>query len=401
MSRALGGLVIVDATSQFWSALGTALLGDFGATVIKVEPLPETRERRSLITDRELGGTWDYKFYLANRNKLSLAVDPRQPEGREIVGALVSHADVFVTDAPRGQIEATGWDYQSLAARRPELIYVHASGFGPKGPDRDLPALDELAAARTGMMPILPQPGQPPVYAAVGQMYASVMIAYGVLAALHHRAETGEGQKVDVSLLAGNMYGASLDLQAYLAILGERFLQPVSRLDAGNPMSGPNYPTADGRWITLTMPDTDRYWPAFSQVVGLAADDPLFNTHEKRCGDNRLALMSYLDETFRSRPAAEWRRIFIESGLSADSIEDYSYPASDPVVYQNRYILELKDPDLGTVKSLGFPIYMSDTPARFDRKAPCLGQHTADVLHEMLGYSEERIAELEEAGVIA
>lgn len=401
MSRAIGGLVIVDATSQFWSALGTALLGDFGATVIKVEPLPETRERRSLITDREPGESWDYKFYLANRNKLSLAVDPRQPAGREIVGALVSHADVFVTDAPRGKIEAIGWDYDALAARRPELIYVHASGFGPRGPDRDLPALDELAAARTGMMPILPQPGQPPVYAGVGQMYASVMIAYGVLAALYHRGETGEGQEVDVSLLAGNMYGASLDLQAYLAILGERFLQPVSRLDAGNPMSGPTYPTADGRWITLTMPDTDRYWPTFARVVGLAADDPRFDTHEKRCGENRLALMAYLDETFRSRPASEWKRIFIENGLSADSIEDYSYPASDPVAYRNRYILELEDPDLGTVKSLGFPIYMSDTPARFDRKAPCLGQHTADVLHEMLGYSEERIAELEEAGVIA
>jgi len=227
------------------------------------------------------------------------------------------------------------------------------------------------------------------------------MMAFGTVAALHHREETGEGQRVDVSLFAGNMYGASLDIQAYLAILGERFLHPVSRLDAGNPMSGINYPTADGRWITLTMPDTDRYWPAFSEAVGLAADDPRFDSHEKRCGENRLELMRYLDETFRSRPAQYWKELFIERGLSADSIEDYSYPANDPQAYRNHYILRLQDARLGEVKMLGFPIYMSDTPARLDRTAPSLGQHTADILHEWLGYSEDDIAALEEAGVIA
>ncbi len=156
----------------------------------------------------------------------------------------------------------------------PGLIYARGSGFGPEGPDRDLPALDELAAARTGMMPILPQPGQPPVYPGHGQMYTAVMLAFGVLTALHHRRQTGEGQQVDTSLLAGNMYGASLDLQAFLAIGGERFLQPISRLDAGNPMSGTMYMSADGLWVTLTMPDTDRWWPAFAPLVDLDVADP-------------------------------------------------------------------------------------------------------------------------------
>jgi formyl-CoA transferase len=401
MSRALGGLRVLDTTTQFWSALGIALLGDFGATVIKMETLPEAKGQRSLLTDREPPAPWDYKFELANRNKLSLALDPRTSEGSQIFGRLVGHVDVFATDRPAEELSELGWDYETLARQNPRLLYVRGSGFGPEGPDRDLPALDELAAARTGMMPILPQPGQPPVYPGAGQMYSAVMMAFGTVAALHHREETGEGQRVDVSLFAGNMYGASLDIQAYLAILGERFLHPVSRLDAGNPMSGINYPTADGRWITLTMPDTDRYWPAFSEAVGLAVDDPRFDSHEKRCGENRLDLIRYLDETFRSRPAQYWKELFIERGLSADSIEDYSYPANDPQAYRNHYILRLQDARLGEVKMLGFPIYMSDTPARLDRTAPSLGQHTADILHEWLGYSEDDIAALEEAGVIA
>ncbi|HET9476344.1 MAG TPA: CoA transferase, partial [Dehalococcoidia bacterium] len=265
---------------------------------------------------------------------------------------------------------------------------------------RDAPALDELAAGRTGMMPILPQPGQPPVYPGTGQMYSSVMLALGIMTALHHRRKTGEGQRVDVSLLGGNMYGASLDLQAYLAIEGERFLQPISRMDAGNPMSGPSYPSADGRWVTLTMPDTGRYWPRFAQIVGLDPDDPRFDTHEKRCEDNRLEMIRILDEAFRKQPADHWRREFIANDLSGDVIEDFSYPAGDSEARENRYIIEVQHPVAGPIDMLGFPIFMSETPAGLERMAPETGQDTAEVLRRTLGYDESRISRLREAGVI-
>ena len=252
---------------------------------------------------------------------------------------MIPKVDVVVTDWPRPRIEQHRFDYASFCALRADIIYAHATGFGPKGPDRDLPALDELAAARTGMMPILPQPGQPPVYAGAGQMYTAVMLAFGVTIALHHRQATGEGQEVDVSLFAGNIYGASLDVQAFLAMGGERFLHPVARMDAGNPMSGVLYPSQDGRWVCLTMPDTDRWWPGFSTMIGLDQNDPRFDSHEKRCGENRLALIRVLEAAFQQQPAHHWKRELTERQLSADVIEEFDYPAEDPQALRNRYIL--------------------------------------------------------------
>jgi crotonobetainyl-CoA:carnitine CoA-transferase CaiB-like acyl-CoA transferase len=232
-------------------------------------------------------------------------------------------------------------------------------------------------------------------------MYTAVMLAFGVTMALHHRQATGEGQEVDVSLFAGNIYGASLDVQAFLAMGGERFLRPVSRLDAGNPMSGVLYPSQDGRWVCLTMPDTARWWPGLAAIVELDVGDPRFNSHDKRCGESRLDLIRILEERFRQQPAAHWKRVLTERQLSADVIEEFAYPANDPQALRNRYILELDRPGVGRIKTLGFPIFMSETPARLNRTVSCIGQHSAEVLHELLGYSEDRIGELAANGVIA
>ena len=396
MSTALDGIVVVDLTVELWGSIGAALLADFGAQVIRIDAI----DAPPAADDDRPDGGWNALAELAQRNKQSLAVDLATARGRALVQDLVAKADVVITDRSRGWLERHGLDYAALVARKADLIYARGSGFGPQGPDRDLPALDELAAARTGMMPILPQPGQPPVYPGHGQMYTAVMLAFGILTALHHRWQSGEGQEVDASLLAGNMYGASLDLQAYLAIGGERMLQPISRLDAGNPMSGTMYMSADGPWVTLTMPDTDRWWPAFAPLVDLAVDDPRFDTHDKRCGENRLLMMQVLEAAFRRKPAAHWRAMFQEHQLSADIIESYDFPAADPQVYRNRYLLALDDPSHGRQTMIGFPIFMSETPARLFRGAPARGQHSAEVLHELLGLSEDEITALGDARAI-
>lgn len=393
MSRALDDVIVLDLTRQFCASLSAGFLADFGARVIRLD-LPPLRESS--------GGSWNHEADLIHRNKESLALDPASAGGTELLRQLVAKADVIMTDWQRDELAALGIDYDAAAALRPDIIFGRISGFGPQGPDADLPPIDELAAARTGMMPILPQPGLPPIYTGAGAMHATVMLAFGVVTALLHRQATGEGQAVDVSLFGANMYGAALDIQAFLAIgEGERFITPISRLDVSNPMSGSLYPSADGRWVTLTMPDTDRWWPVFSAAVGIAADDPRFDTHDKRTEANRLELIRELEAAFGKQPGNHWRQVFQEKQMSADVIERFDYPANDPQVLANRYILELDHPSFGAVKSLGFPIFLSDSPARLERLAPCVGQHTAQILHELLAYPEDRIHALRAAGVVA
>ncbi|MFN7956274.1 MAG: CoA transferase [bacterium] len=400
MTAALADVVILELASEPWSALASVFLADFGADVIRIDDRAATVPRRADdAPPSDLPG-WDPESELVHRNKRALAVDLARPEGRALLHDLVRTADVFLTDWPARELAAYGLDAESLGALNPKLIYARGTGFGPKGPDAELPALDELAAARTGMMPILQQPGKPPVYAGHGAMYTATMLGFGIVTALIHRDASGEGQTVDASLYAGNMYGASLDVQAFLAMGGERFLHPVSRLDAGNPMSGTVYPAKDGRWVTLTMPDTDRWWPAFSELVGLDRHDPRFDTHEKRCGVSRLEMMRVLEERFATRDADHWKRGFDAKQLSADIIEDYSFPASDPDARKNRYVLDLDRPGVGSVATLGFPIFASESPARLRSLAPCTGQHTDQVLRERLGLDERRIAELRLGGII-
>ena len=394
MGQVLHDVTVLDLTRQFCASLSAAFLGDFGARVVRLELLPSAPV--------EPTGSWNHEADLCHRNKLSVAIDPSSPRGRDVLAALVEKADVVVTDWLREDLAAIGLDYATASAVRPDIVFARLSGFGPTGPDQDLPAIDELAAARTGAMPMLPQPGQPPVYTGAGAMHATGQLAFGVVTALLHRLQSGEGQQVDVSLFGANMYGSALDMQAFLAIgHGDRLLNPISRLDVSNPMSGSVYMSADGRWVTLTMPDTDRWWPTFCEIVGLARDDERFDDHEKRTAINRLDLIGELEDRFRRQSADHWRKLFQEKQLSADIIEQFDYPANDAGVYANRYIVELEHPSFGKVRTLGFPVWLSDSPARLERLAPCRGQHTDQVLHELLGYSREIIHELADAGVLA
>jgi crotonobetainyl-CoA:carnitine CoA-transferase CaiB-like acyl-CoA transferase len=401
MSGALDDITVLDLTRGFPAALSAAFLADFGGRVIRLERLPAAAEPNGAA-----GHGWNHEADLIHRNKESIALNPQTAEGRKILAGLAGRVDVILTDWLLPELAALGLDYATISAANPRIVYGRLSGFGPQGPDSALPAIDELAAARTGMMPILQQPGMPPVYTGAGQMHAMVMLGFGIVTALIHRQATGEGQEVDTSLFAANMYGASLDIQAYLAIKPDdpqrhRMLNPISRLDVSNPISGALYPSSDGRWVTLTMPDTDRWWPLLAPAVGIDVNDERFNSHDKRCEQNRLLLITELEAGFKKMPGAHWRKVFAEQQMSADVIEQFDYPANDPQVAANRYIIELNHPSHGKVKSLGFPIFMSESPARLESLAPCVGQHTGKVLHELLGYSEDAIFQLTKCGAVA
>lgn len=399
MSGPLKEIVVVDLTRESWASGAAGMLGDFGARVIRVEDLsrpPRDPARDGLRADEP----FDSEAELIHRNKESVALDLSQSGGRELLVSLVDCADVLLTDWTEPLLAQLGLAPASLRARRPDLIVAVGSGMGPLGPDADLPALDELAAARSGVMHSLPEPDQPPVNAGAGQMYTLVMLALGVVTALHARHETGEGQRVDASLLGGHMYASTLTLDAFMAMREDRLGEPRSRFEAANPMSGISYPSEDGRWVTLTMPDTERWWPAFSEIVGLDVNDERFDTHDKRCGEGRLPMMHVLEAIFMKRSAAHWRDAFNEKQLSADIIERYDYPAEDENAAKNRYVIEVDHPEYGRFKSLGFPVHMSESPAKFRSVAPQRGAHTDSVLRHLLGLTGDEIDTLCEADVV-
>lgn len=400
VTRALEDVVVVDLTNEMWGGLAAMLLGDFGADVVRVEDL-SIPARNADRDGRHPIEKLDAEAELIHRNKRSLGIDLGRSEGREVLERLLRTADVFITDLPFAVLERARLSYEDLVGLRPAIIYGRGSGFGPLGPDRDRPALDELAAARTGVMPALGQPGQPPVYAGHGQMYTAAQLAFGVMTALRHRDETGEGQVVDASLFGGNMYAAGLTLDAYMATRDDRLSEPVSRLDTVNPMSGASlaYPTSDGRWVTLTMPDSDRWWPAFSTMMGIDTADARFATHEARCTDGRRELMAMLEGIFSKHPARYWREKFDEYQLSADIIEKHDYSASDDQARLNRYVIDLDRPACGRFQSIGFPIHMSETPAEIIRMAPSVGESSAEVLQELLGYSQSEVETLQARGI--
>ena len=393
MSSALDGIVVLDLTRRFSGSLASAFLGDFGARVIRLDLLP--------LKPTQHEGGWNYEADLIHRNKQSLAVDPKDPRGAAILRQLMGKVDVVVTDWERPDLVAAGFTYTEAAAEKSDIIFARLSGFGPVGPDRDLPTIDELAAARCGLMPVLPQLGQPPAYTAAGIAHAAVMLALGVMTALFHRDVSGEGQEVDVSLFGANIYSATMDVGAVLAMGPiERLLTPVKMTDPYNPIMGALYATADGYWVMLTMPDTERWWRGFCAVVGLSPDDSRYNSHDKRTATNREELIRELVSIFRSQPASYWRPIFEKNQVPCNIYENFSYPANDPQASLNRYVIELDHPSFGKIKSMGFPVYMSDTTARLNSLAPCTGQHTAQVLSELLGYPEANIFDLTAAGVV-
>ena len=147
--------------------------------------------------------------------------------------------------------------------------------------------------------------------------------------------------------------------------------------------------------VPLARPDTDRWWPVFSGIVGLSIDDPRFDSHEKRCGTNRLEMMQTLDELFSKQPGTYWERLFAEKQVSADLIESYAFPADDPQARVNRYVIDLEHPKHGKIKTLGFPIYMSESPAALRSVAPDRGQHTEEITRDLLSMSQAEVLALE------
>jgi crotonobetainyl-CoA:carnitine CoA-transferase CaiB-like acyl-CoA transferase len=404
MPQPLEGLLVLDWTIWQQGSVASAMLGDMGARVIKIEQRGTGDPGRYLVgaggVDTQETPNW--YFEANNRNKESIEVDLKKPEGLEIVLALAEKADVFVQNYRHGVAARLGLDYPSLKERNPRIVYGSATGYGPKGEESTEPSFDHLGLARSGIMNAAGEPGMPPLGIAGGiaDQMGAVILAYGIMNALLARERFGMGQEVHASHLGSMSFlqGLSLSMKLMAGVAMPRSF----RTEAGNPLWN-HYRCADDQWLALAMLQADRYWADFCRAIERPelADDPRFAQMGERT-QNRVECVAALDEAFARYPRAEWlRRLKEDPGdfiyTIVNTVDDLP---DDPQVQANDYVVEMDHPQHGPTKMVGIPVALSEGPGTIRRAAPELGQDTELVLMDVLGWDWEKIAALREKDAI-
>lgn len=404
MPMPLEGIRVVDWTIWQQGPVSTAMLADLGADVIKIEERELGDPGRGILSMMgvSLEDRPNFYFEANNRNKRSITVDLSKPEGQALVQDLVAHSDIFVQNFRKGVAGRLGLDSATLRARNPKLIYASATGYGPEGPDSGEPSFDYLGLARSGIMLAAGEPGMPPLGIAggVADQMGAVMLAYGVMTALVARERHGVGQDVDASHLGSMAFlqGLSLSMKLMLGAAMPR----MYRSRAGNCLWN-HYRCADDKWLALAMLQADRYWSDFTKTLGrpeLATDERFKDLQSRQV--NAAPVIEILDEVFATKTRDEW--IAILRAAPGDFIftivNDVNDLPDDPQMQANDYVTEFDHPTYGPTKMLGMPVRLSETPGSVRLAAPELGQHTEEILLDVLGYDWERIAELRKLDVI-
>lgn len=399
----LEGIKVLDVTLYLFGPSASCILGEWGADVIHIEDTKGgdasrgISRRRGLHVMRE-----DYNYYwqFANRNKRSLAIDLASEQGKEVLYKLVEQADVLVTNFRPKTFKKLGIDYETISKINPQIIYAVGSAYGPNGPDKNKPGFDEIAFwIRSGIMSIVGEPNTNPVplRGAMGDLSSGCFLASGVVLALLARERFGFGQRVDVSLMGSGMWIGGWDVQEVLSTGQD--VEKRDRKRMGNPIYN-TYQTKDGKWLQFVMLQTDRYWPDLCKVLEREdlAQDPRFDTHEKRC-DNSELIISILDKVLATKTLDEWTSRLNQYDLPWDREVMISEVLADPQVRENDYVVKLDHPAHGEIKLVSTPIHLSKTPLKPRFRAPEYAEHTEEILLEA-GYSWDDISRLKEKGVI-
>lgn len=393
MSGPLSGIRVLDFTWHLAGPYGVMQLADLGAEVWKIELVYADERNRGPGPVADGINTY---FFSVNRGKHSLALDLRAPEVKEIVYELVRHVDVLTENFVPGTMARLGFGYEEMAKRNPRLVYASTSGFGQSGPYRERGAVDVIVQGMGGVISITGHPDGPPARPgySIGDMAGGLFTAIGVLSALVERDRSGQGQYIDVS-----MFDAQVALLENAVVRYGATGEVAGRIGTRHPLTTPfqAFPTKDGWVVVAGVKD----WELFCAAIGrdeLILDER-FATNPLRTSNHAL-LEPLLNETFLTRTTAEWLEALSEICLIGP-VNTIDQVVADPQVQQRNMVVELPTWRGGTMKVSGSPIKLSRTPAGPVAGADRPGGHTAAILREFAGVSDERIADLAARGLIA
>jgi formyl-CoA transferase len=407
MRKILDGIRILDLTRVLAGPWATQNLADFGAEVIKVERPGHGDDTRKwgppFLRDREGRDTADAAYYLAcNRGKKSVTLDFTRPEGREVARELALKSDVLVENFKVGDLARHGLDFATLARDHPRLVYCSITGFGQEGPYRDRPGYDFMIQGLGGLMSVtgerddLPGGGPQKVGVAVSDLFTGMYATSAILAALIERERSGRGQHIDMALL---------DVQvAMLANLSSSyFVSEAAPGRMGNAHMNivPYHVFRAADEFLIVAVGNDGQFASFCRVLGRPewAADPRFATNPQRVRHRDL-MVSMITERLAARPAREWLAELEVSNVPCGPINDLPQVFADPQVRHRGMQVKAPHPRAGEVTMVRNPIRFSATPIAHDRAPPLLGEHTDQVLHDVLGLDGARIAELRSNGAI-
>ena len=396
MSGALDGLRVLDFSHAILGPSCTAILADHGADVIKVERPGQGDSTRAFgpFFDGE-----SLPYVGLNRNKRSLAIDLKTPEGREIIFRIIPGVDVVVSNFRPGVMESLGLGYDELCRRNSRLVYAIGSGYGQSGPyaDRGKAGHETMAQALSGVAHAnADRDGNPKtVPVPVADVSGGNLLVQGILMALLARERTGRGQRVDVALLDGVMW-----LQGWSVARPADSTNNLGPRAGQDPLSGGVYRTQDGRVILTHVfrPNPLREICAALEIDDLSRD-PRFGSRET-LAEHADELRTVLQTRLLEKTTAEWVRILDVADIMCAPVQSLDAAIEDPQVLHNRMVIELDHPPHGRVKIAGVPVKLSETPGQVRTPAPSIGRDTAKILAEC-GYGQSEIADLYRRKIVA